>query len=194
MHAAYPLTLASLLAAVGVYGALTRRHVIMLLLSLELVLAGANLALVTMGAVWQQPGQAGQPGQVFALFVLTIAAAEMGVGLAVILLLFGRTGTNDLPQWNALGPRFDDELGHTPDTALSTPTLSETTSSETTSSDATSVGTNDKDSSLDAAAQAHTAAHDGANRPSAVPTGAAKPGTQNPPSAVKQGTQGGETA
>lgn len=109
MHVGFPLTLAGGLAALGLYGALTRRHVIMLLLSLELLLAAANLALVTMGLAWSaaEPGAAVgvgpvASGQVFALFVLTVAAAELGVGLAVILLMFNRRGSADLASWRAL--------------------------------------------------------------------------------------------
>ncbi len=108
MHAAFPLSIAATVAAVGLYGALTRRHVIMLLLSLELILAGANLALVTMGVAAGHPST----GYIFALFVLTIAAAEMGVGLAIILLLFAHRGNADLTTWTSL--RGGDIQGRTP--------------------------------------------------------------------------------
>jgi len=87
VNAAIPLIFAALLFCVGVYGVLSRRNAVLVLMSVELMLAAVTINLVTMGAV---APFAGRPhvGQVFALFVLAIGAAEVGIGLAIVLLLY----------------------------------------------------------------------------------------------------------
>jgi NADH:ubiquinone oxidoreductase subunit K len=77
------LLLAALLFCAGMYGVMTRKHTVLVLMSIELMLAGVNLNFVAFGAF-----RADVVGQVFALFVLTIAAAEVGVGLAIVLLIY----------------------------------------------------------------------------------------------------------
>jgi NADH:ubiquinone oxidoreductase subunit K len=77
------LLLAAFLFATGAHGAITRKHTVLVLASIELMLAAVNLNLVAFGAFRNDP-----VGQVFALFVLTIAAAEVGVGLAIVLLIY----------------------------------------------------------------------------------------------------------
>jgi NADH:ubiquinone oxidoreductase subunit K len=79
------LVLAALLFSVGVYGVLVRRNAVMVLLSIELMLTAVNINLVAFGSMLQDTLHA---GQVFALFVITIAAAEVGIGLAIIVLIF----------------------------------------------------------------------------------------------------------
>jgi NADH:ubiquinone oxidoreductase subunit K len=79
------LVLAALLCSVGVYGVLVRRNAVMVLLSIELMLTAVNINLVAFGSMLQDTLHA---GQVFALFVITIAAAEVGIGLAIIVLIF----------------------------------------------------------------------------------------------------------
>jgi NADH:ubiquinone oxidoreductase subunit K len=88
MQAVYPLTFAALLFCVGVYGVLSRRNAVLVLMSVELMLASVTINLVTFGAVLGEAGDALLTGQVFALFVLAVGAAEVGVGLAIVLLLY----------------------------------------------------------------------------------------------------------
>ena len=85
MEAVYPLTFAAVLFCVGIYGVLSRRNAILVLMSVELMLAAATVNLVTFGAIAADPLLT---GQVFALFVMAIGAAEIGVGLAIILLIY----------------------------------------------------------------------------------------------------------
>jgi NADH:ubiquinone oxidoreductase subunit K len=85
------LILAAFLFGTGVYGVLARKHAVLVLMSIELMLAGVNLNLVAFGAFHNDT-----IGQVFALFVLTIAAAEVGVGLAIVLLIYRNLHSSDL--------------------------------------------------------------------------------------------------
>ena len=84
------LILAGVLFALGVIGVLTRRNILFMLLSIEIMLNAAGLAFVVAGARW---GQA--DGQVMFIFVLTMAAAEVAVGLALLLQLVHRFKTLD---------------------------------------------------------------------------------------------------
>lgn len=95
------LILAAALFALGVYGLLVRRNAVMVLLSVELMLAAVNINLVAFEAMWRTPEAI---GQVFAIFVITVAAAEVGIGLAIILMIFrNRQSANvdelDLMRW-----------------------------------------------------------------------------------------------
>lgn len=85
MHVIYPVVLAALLFSVGVYGVLARRNAILVLMSAELMLNAVNLNLLTFDAWRADPLSS---GQVLTLFVIVIAAAEVGLGLAIVLLLF----------------------------------------------------------------------------------------------------------
>jgi NADH-quinone oxidoreductase subunit K len=82
--------LAGVLFALGVAGVLARRNLLLVLISLEIMLNAAGLALVAAGARW---GQA--DGQVMFLFVLAVAAAEVAVGLALLLQFYRMRGTVD---------------------------------------------------------------------------------------------------
>ncbi len=77
------LLLGALLFAVGVYGVLARRNAVMVLMSIELMLNAVNLNFVAFGLQHDVVS-----GQVFALFIIAVAAAEVGVGLAIVLLLY----------------------------------------------------------------------------------------------------------
>ena len=88
MNAFYPLVFAALLFCVGVYGVLSRRNAVLVLMSVELMIAAAVVSLVTFGEIARAAGDTLLTGQVFALFVLAVGAAEVGIGLAIILLLF----------------------------------------------------------------------------------------------------------
>lgn len=85
------LILAALLFALGLVGLLVRRNVLFVLLSIEIMLNAAGLAFVVAGARWQAPD-----GQVMFLFLLAVAAAEVAVGLALVLGLRRRFGTLDV--------------------------------------------------------------------------------------------------
>jgi NAD(P)H-quinone oxidoreductase subunit 4L len=85
------LILAAFLFCTGVYGVLARKHAVLVLMSIELMLAGVNINLVAFGAFHND-----KIGQVFALFVLTIAAAEVGIGLAIVLLIYRNLHSADL--------------------------------------------------------------------------------------------------
>ena len=95
------LVLSALLFSLGVYGVLVRRNAVMVLLSVELMLAAVTINFVVFGAYL---GDGLLAGQVFALFVITVAAAEVGIGLAIVLLIFrNRRSANvdelDLLKW-----------------------------------------------------------------------------------------------
>jgi NADH-quinone oxidoreductase subunit K len=86
----YGLGLAAALFVLGLVGALVRRSVLFILLSIEIMLNAGALAFVFAGARWAQPD-----GQVVFLFILTVAAAEVCVGLALMLELYQRFKTLD---------------------------------------------------------------------------------------------------
>lgn len=86
------LILAAFLFCTGIYGVLSRRNAVLVLMSVELMLSAVNINLVAFSA-WLQQDVA---GQVFALFVITVAAAEVGVGLAIVLLIYRNVHSVDL--------------------------------------------------------------------------------------------------
>lgn len=88
-----PVVLAGLLFCIGVYGVLARRNAILVLMAVELMLNAVNINLVAFD-VWLRDELLA--GQVLTLFVITIAAAEVGIGLAVILLVFRNRETAQL--------------------------------------------------------------------------------------------------
>jgi NAD(P)H-quinone oxidoreductase subunit 4L len=84
------LLLSAFLFCTGVYGVLARRNGVLVLMSIELMLNAVNINLVAFSARLNDAA-----GQVFALFVIAIAAAEVGVGLAIVLLIYrNRVGVN----------------------------------------------------------------------------------------------------
>lgn len=99
MNVAWVLTLGALLFSVGIYGVLARRNAVLVLMSIELMLNAVNINLVGLEAVFRG---ADAVGQVFALFIITIAAAEVGVGLAIVLLVFRRRETINVDEVNLL--------------------------------------------------------------------------------------------
>ena len=82
--------LSAILFAMGLVGLLTRRNLLLILLSIEILLNAANLSFIAASARWGE-----LTGQVFAFFGITIAAAEVTVGLALAILLFRNTGSVD---------------------------------------------------------------------------------------------------
>ena len=85
------LLLGAFLFATGVYGVLARRNAVLVLMSIELILNAVNINLIAFGAI-----HGSIAGSVFALFVIAIAAAEVGVGLAIVLLIYRNRGSVDL--------------------------------------------------------------------------------------------------
>lgn len=79
------LLLAGILFALGLIGLLVRRNLMLILMSIEVMLNAAGLAFVVAGARWMQPD-----GQVMFIFILSSAAAEVAVGLALVLQLYHR--------------------------------------------------------------------------------------------------------
>jgi NADH:ubiquinone oxidoreductase subunit K len=77
------LVFSALLFSAGVYGVLARRNAVMVLMAIELMLNAVNVNLIAFSSQLKDVG-----GQVFALFVIAVAAAEVGIGLAIVILLF----------------------------------------------------------------------------------------------------------
>jgi NAD(P)H-quinone oxidoreductase subunit 4L len=87
------LLLAAVLFCIGIYGVLARRNAVLVLMSIELMLNAVNINLVAFGAF-----RGNVIGQVFALFIIAIAAAEVGVGLAIVLLIYRNRTSIDLDE------------------------------------------------------------------------------------------------
>jgi len=85
------LMLSSILFCIGVYGVLARRNAVMVLMSIELILNAVNINLIAFSALHRDLS-----GQVFALFIIAVAAAEVGVGLAMVLLIYRNRSSIDL--------------------------------------------------------------------------------------------------
>ena len=94
----YGLLVAGALFVIGFVGLIVRRNLLFILISVEIMLNAAGLAFVVAGARWAQAD-----GQVMFIFLLTMAAAEVAIGLALLLLHFGRTKSLDADTMNAGG-------------------------------------------------------------------------------------------
>jgi len=118
LHLVGPVVLAAALAGIGVYGLLARRNAVLVLIGAELLLNAAGVLLVAGSALpsgglaalrstsQSNPVETADPllaGQSLTIFVITIAAAEIGVALAVVLLLFRARRTSDLTAVRELG-------------------------------------------------------------------------------------------
>ncbi|MFG2310237.1 NADH-quinone oxidoreductase subunit NuoK [Streptomyces sp. NPDC048566] len=97
MHLAYPAVLAALLFCTGLYGVLARRNAILVLMSVELMLNAVNLNLVAFD-VWLSKAARDtlHSGQALTLFTIAVAAAEIGIGLAIVLAVYRNSGTSDI--------------------------------------------------------------------------------------------------
>ena len=93
------LILAAALFAMGVYGLLVRRNIVLILLSVELMLNAVNINLVAFESALATPEAI---GQVFAIFVITVAAAEVGIGLAIVLLVFRNRRSANVDELNLM--------------------------------------------------------------------------------------------
>jgi len=99
----YWVIFSSLLFAIGAYGVLTRRNAIVVLMSIEVMLNAANINLVAFSSYhFTLHGESDPSGQAFALFSIAIAAAEVAVGLAIILSVYRRYQTIDVDKINIL--------------------------------------------------------------------------------------------
>src|SRR4029453_16297123 len=85
MHVVLPYVIGALLFGLGVYGVLRRRNAVLVLMAVELLLNAVNLIFVTADVTL---GGAGHAGAVFTLFIIVLAAAEVGVGLAIVLQFY----------------------------------------------------------------------------------------------------------
>jgi NADH:ubiquinone oxidoreductase subunit K len=93
------LVLSAILFSIGVYGVLTRRNAVLILMSVELMLNAASINMVAFAA-YASP--AAFTGIIFAIFIITIAAAEVGLALAIILRIFRNRGTANVDEVNDL--------------------------------------------------------------------------------------------
>ena len=91
------LLLSAVLFCVGVYGVLARKNGVLVLMSIELILNAVNINLVAFGALTADVG-----GEVFALFTIAVAAAEVGIGLAIVLLIYRNRRSIDLSEADLL--------------------------------------------------------------------------------------------
>ncbi len=91
------LILASILFVLGLLGVLVRRNIVFMLMSVEIMLNAVGLAFIVAGAKWGQVD-----GQVMFLFILTMAAAEVSVGLALVLQFYHRRRTLDADAANSM--------------------------------------------------------------------------------------------
>ncbi len=92
------IILSAVLFALGVAGVLIRRNAILIFMSVELMLNAANLAFVSFARLFGDSG-----GQVFVFFVMTVAAAEVAVGLALIVAIFRTKQSIDIDELNSMG-------------------------------------------------------------------------------------------
>jgi NADH:ubiquinone oxidoreductase subunit K len=97
IHLPILLIFSAVLFSAGVYGVLARRNAVLVLMSIELMLNAVNINLVAFSQFWHNLS-----GQVFALFVITVAAAEVGIGLAIVILIYRNRETIDVDKVDLL--------------------------------------------------------------------------------------------
>ena len=93
----FVLFFSALLFSAGVYGVLARRNAVMVLMAIELMLNAVNVNLIGFSAQLKDVN-----GQIFALFVISVAAAEVGIGLAIVILLFRNRASINVDEVNLL--------------------------------------------------------------------------------------------
>jgi NADH:ubiquinone oxidoreductase subunit K len=93
----FVLLFSALLFSAGVYGVLARRNAVMVLMAIELMLNAVNVNFVAFSSSSQDVG-----GQIFALFIIAVAAAEVGIGLAIVILLFRNRASINVDEVNLL--------------------------------------------------------------------------------------------
>lgn len=92
------LTLAAILFCIGLYGALSKRSAVVVLLSVELMLNAVNLNLIAFSKYGLHPSLS---GQIFSLFNMAIAAAEAAVGIAILIAIFRNKGTANVDEFDS---------------------------------------------------------------------------------------------
>lgn len=99
----YYLALAAILFTMGAMGVLLRRNLLVIFMSIELMLNAANLTFVAFARMYSTLNTTSvYNGQIFVFFVMTVAAAEVAVGLALIVAIFRSKATIDIDQMNSL--------------------------------------------------------------------------------------------
>jgi NADH:ubiquinone oxidoreductase subunit K len=93
------LVLSALLFSIGVYGVLTRRNAVLIIMSVELMLNAASINMVAFAA-YASPAHF--TGMIFAIFIITVAAAEVGLALAIVLRVFRNRGTANVDEVDTL--------------------------------------------------------------------------------------------
>lgn len=93
------LALALILFCIGLYGALTKKNTVIVLISIELMLNAVNINLVTFSKYGMAPSIT---GQIFALFTITVAAAEAAVGLAILMSLYRNRKTVNIDEMDTM--------------------------------------------------------------------------------------------
>jgi NADH-quinone oxidoreductase subunit K len=93
------LALALILFCIGLYGALTKRNTVIVLISIELMLNAVNINLVTFSKYGMSPSIT---GQIFALFAISVAAAEAAVGLAILISLYRSKKTVNIDEMDTM--------------------------------------------------------------------------------------------
>ncbi len=102
------LVLSAVLFSIGLYGALTRKNAIAVLMSIELLFNAVNVAVVAMARYTTPVALAAErletllTGQVFALFIVTVAAAEVALGLAIVIMMYRNTGSVLVDEANSM--------------------------------------------------------------------------------------------
>jgi len=91
------MMLSAVLFMIGVFGVVTRRNIIIIFMSIELILNAVNINLIAFSLQWDN-----SVGQVFALFVIAVAAAEAAVGLGIILALYRNKETINVDEMNVM--------------------------------------------------------------------------------------------
>ena len=91
------LLLAAALFCIGVYGVLVRKNAMLVLMSIEMIINAVNINLVAFGALTDDVA-----GEVFALFTIAVAAAEVGIGLAIVLLMYRNRRSIDLSEVDSM--------------------------------------------------------------------------------------------
>jgi len=95
----YFLIVSAVLFCIGIFGVLTRRNLVQILMCIELILNSAMINFVAFSA-FQKPES--QLGTIFAIFIIIVAACEVGIGLAIILSIYRRKSTTDISKINIL--------------------------------------------------------------------------------------------
>lgn len=97
LNPSYFMVLSAALFAIGLYGALSRKNAIAVLISIEIMLTAVNINLVAINKFLTPEAFI---GQIFAIFVITVAAAEVGLGLAIVIAIYRNRHTVDLDDFN----------------------------------------------------------------------------------------------